>query len=279
MTAQHEIRADFDESTIVVYQAYPSRVADAALAAGTFVPPFSYGRMTWIKPSFRWLMHRSDWARKVGQNRILAVRISREGWETALGAAALTSADTEALARADVHVQWDPERSLRGAPLNFYSIQVGVGRGLIRAYAEEWVRGITDLTPRARRIAGFLRAGEADKARRLLPPERVYPLGDELAAGIGAGRLPAGSKVACVTAARGFRPSWKESAPRAVAGLSHYRRWKVDRCAIHVTSTSSTPTSPSCPAPSCCTSSTASWTQVRPGAPSPSTSWRSSSPG
>jgi hypothetical protein len=38
-----------------------------------------------------------------------------------------------------VHVQWDPERSLRGAALNHYSIQVGVGRALIRAYAEQWV--------------------------------------------------------------------------------------------------------------------------------------------
>ncbi|MDB5288908.1 MAG: hypothetical protein JWL69_149 [Phycisphaerales bacterium] len=52
----NEIRADYDRQTIVVYQAYRPQIAEAALAAGKFVPPFSFGRMTWIKPSFLWLM-------------------------------------------------------------------------------------------------------------------------------------------------------------------------------------------------------------------------------
>jgi hypothetical protein len=79
MPAEREIRADFDRDTIVVYQAYNAAIADAALKAGRFVPPFSFGRMTWIKPSFLWLMHRSNWGRKSGQERILAVRITRTG--------------------------------------------------------------------------------------------------------------------------------------------------------------------------------------------------------
>lgn len=61
-----EIRADYDRDTIVVYQAYRPQIADAALAAGRFVPPFSFGRMTWIKPSFLWLMERSNWGQKSG---------------------------------------------------------------------------------------------------------------------------------------------------------------------------------------------------------------------
>jgi hypothetical protein len=56
-----------------------------------FVSPFSTNRMTWIKPSFRWLMQRSGWARKPGQEHIRAVRITRAGWEQALGGAVLTS--------------------------------------------------------------------------------------------------------------------------------------------------------------------------------------------
>ncbi|HEY1175468.1 MAG TPA: DUF4291 family protein, partial [Phytomonospora sp.] len=90
-----------------------------------------------------------------------------------------------ALARADVHVQCDPERTLRGSSANHYSIQVGVGRGLIRAFADEWVRELTDLTPRVRRAADHLRRGDAAKARRLMPPERVYPLAPALAARVG----------------------------------------------------------------------------------------------
>ncbi|WP_199484837.1 DUF4291 family protein [Actinomadura craniellae] len=57
-TVDREIRADHDRDTIVVYQAYGPAIARPALAAQRFVPPFSTGRMTWIKPSFRWLMHR-----------------------------------------------------------------------------------------------------------------------------------------------------------------------------------------------------------------------------
>ncbi|MEV8436041.1 DUF4291 domain-containing protein [Actinosynnema sp. NPDC051121] len=186
MASLRRIRADFDRDTIVVYQAYPPAIADAALAAGRFTAPFSFTRMTWIKPSLPWLMHRSNWARKPGQERVLAVRVTRAGWEEALSRAVLTSPEpsvhgsaaawSTAFDHADVHVQWDPERSLRGAALNQYSIQVGIGRALIRTYAEEWVTGLTDLTPTVHKIAALVRAGQNAKAQRLLPPERPYPL-------------------------------------------------------------------------------------------------------
>lgn len=173
---QRRIRAQYDARTIVVYQAYAPAVAGPAVRAQRFVAPFSFQRMTWIKPSFCWLMHRSNWARKPGQERVLAVRMTRAGWEEALSRAVLTTADPRAVNEAAVHVQWDPERSLRGAALNHYSIQVGVGRGLVRTFAEEWVVAITDVTPQVRTIAGLLQGGQAAKAQRLLPPERHYPL-------------------------------------------------------------------------------------------------------
>ena len=186
-----QIRADFDRDTIVVYQAYGPAIAKAALAAGRFVAPFSFNRMTWIKPSLLWLMHRSNWARKAGQEHILAVRITRAGWERALSEAVLTSPEpsihgsaaawSRAFAAASVHLQWDPERSLRGAALNHYSIQVGVGRALIRDYAEDWIVGLTDLTPTVRKIATMAQSGQGAKAQRLLPPERPYPLDPEIA--------------------------------------------------------------------------------------------------
>ncbi|MFF4577486.1 DUF4291 domain-containing protein [Streptomyces sp. NPDC001373] len=174
--SQYQIRADYDAHGIVVYQAYAPALADAALRAGRFVAPFSFRRMTWIKPSFLWLMHRSNWARKPGQERVLAVRISRAGWEEALSRAVLTTSGPAALADATVHVQWDPERSVRGAALNHYSIQVGLGRHLIRTFTDEWITGIADLTPQVRKAAALIQGGQAARARRLLPAERVYPL-------------------------------------------------------------------------------------------------------
>ncbi|MEV6384745.1 DUF4291 domain-containing protein [Streptomyces sp. NPDC051773] len=194
MAPPYEIRADHDARTIVVYQAYAPAIADAALRAGRFVEPFSFRRMTWIKPSFLWLMHRSNWARKPGQERVLAVRITRAGWEEALSRAVPTTADPAAVARADVHVQWDPERSARGAALNHYSIQVGIGRRLIRTFTDEWVVGLTDLTPQVRKAAALMQSGQTAKAQRLFPPERVYPLPPTLdgprTARSGTGRLP-----------------------------------------------------------------------------------------
>src|SRR5262249_6801183 len=58
MPAHFEIRADFDARSIVVYQAFSSAIALPALEAQRLVPPFSFQRMTWIKPSFLWLMER-----------------------------------------------------------------------------------------------------------------------------------------------------------------------------------------------------------------------------
>src|ERR1700722_15522131 len=119
MPPEREIRADYDANSIVVYQAYSAAIAEPALAAQRFVPPFSMERMSWIKPSFLWLMERSNWGQKSGQERILAVRISRTGWEEALALGVLTEAEPkvypsysvwqEQFARAQVHIQWDPE--------------------------------------------------------------------------------------------------------------------------------------------------------------------------
>ena len=124
MAAYREIRADYDRSTIVVYQAYNDAIADAALRAGRFVAPFSLNRMTWIKPSYLWLMERSGWGTQSNQERILAVRITRAGWDRALSLGVLTSFDPgvhgsidrwrEEFASASVHVQWDPNDRFRG---------------------------------------------------------------------------------------------------------------------------------------------------------------------
>ena len=190
MPAEHEIRADFDRETIVIYQAYPPAIADAALASRRFVPPFSFQRMTWIKPSFLWLMHRSNWGLKSGQERILAVRVARSGWEKAISLAVLTSFEAsvfrsprewdEQFRHATVHAQWDTERSLRGAGLPYFSIQIGLSRHIISEYVEEWVVGIEELTRRVRKVHDLLQGGQAEKAKRHLPPERVYPVSAEI---------------------------------------------------------------------------------------------------
>ncbi len=191
MTRLREIRALFDRESIVIYQAFPSGIADAVLRRQRFVEPFSIGRMTWIKPSFLWLMHRSNWGQKSGQERILAVTISRAGWEQALALGVLTVFEGKVFRSKDdwnsqfqsapVHIQRDPERTLRGAGLNHYSIQVGLGRQIIREYVESWTLKIEDLTPTVAKMRELLRSGRVDEAKRHLPPERIYPISEPLA--------------------------------------------------------------------------------------------------
>lgn len=141
--------------------------------------------MTWIKPSFLWLMHRSNWANKTNQTRILAVRISREGWESALEQGVLTSnraQSTDAgLEQAAVHLQWDPDRSIRGAALDHYAIQVGIGRSVIDEFCDHWTVSIEDKTATATAIRDAMLKGRLREAKRKLPQERTYPLPSALA--------------------------------------------------------------------------------------------------
>jgi len=193
---QFEVRADYDAETIVVYQAYRPAIADAAVAAQRFVNPFSLNRMTWIKPSFRWMMHRCGWATKPGQERVVAVRITRAGWEEALSQAVLTTPEArvydsheqwrERFDRAAVRVQWDPEYSLHDVKLDHRSIQVGLSRDIIRRYVKDWTVAIRDLTPFVHEIAACLASGDVERAEALLPREEPYPLDDRLANTIGA---------------------------------------------------------------------------------------------
>lgn len=195
MAGYREIRADFDRNTIVVYQAYRPEIADAAITAGRFVSPFSCGRMTWIKPSYLWLMERSNWGRKPQQERILRVQITREGWEAALKQGVLTSFEPGVHGSVDVwrnqftvaavHIQWDPERSIYGKKQVHRSIQVGLSRQIIGDYVDQWIVGITDMTPLTHRIRRLCEDGKHDRAKRLLPPEKVYSVSAEIASRMG----------------------------------------------------------------------------------------------
>lgn len=191
-----EIRASYTDETITVYQAYPPEIAEPALEDGRFVPPFKRERMTWIKPSFLWMMYRCGWAQKPGQERVLAVSLRRTGFEWALAHSCLSHfvpelyPDRQAweskLKQSPVRVQWDPERSLRLQPLPYRSLQMGLSGVAVGSYVDEWVVGIAEVTGLAREIHDLVRQGDVDAAERLLPQERPYPLPPEIAAIVGA---------------------------------------------------------------------------------------------
>lgn len=181
--------------TIVVYQAYNDAIADAAIQAQRFVSPFSVQRMTWIKPSFLWLMERSGWGTKSKQERTLAIRITRVGWERALSLAVLTSFDArvhasvdawrEQFSQAPVHLQWDPERSIHGGKLEHRSIQAGLSRSVIEEYVTKWTTEIKDLTPLVAKLRQLRKEGHHAAAKKLLPPERIYSVDASISSRLG----------------------------------------------------------------------------------------------
>jgi Domain of unknown function (DUF4291) len=190
------VRAAYTADTVIVYQAYAPPIADAAVQAGTFVAPFSRERMTWIKPSFGWMMHRSGWAAKPGQERILAIEITRTGFAWALAHSCLShyeprqhdspAAWAASRQASPVRVQWDPDRSLTGERLARRAIQIGLSGEAVCRYCEEWIRAITDITATVLRTGELVRAGRVAHAAQELPAERVYPLSPTLARRIGA---------------------------------------------------------------------------------------------
>ena len=62
-------------------------IAEEAVAGQRFGDEFSLTRMSWVKPGFLWMMHRSGWATKEDQEQILAVRIRRDAFDRWLDAA------------------------------------------------------------------------------------------------------------------------------------------------------------------------------------------------
>ncbi|CAA6810481.1 MAG: Unknown protein [uncultured Sulfurovum sp.] len=179
-----EIRATYTDDTIRIYQAYSDAIADSALAHGKFIsPPFKTERMTWIKPSFLWMMYRAGWGKKDdNQKRILAIDISREGFEWALEHSLMSNHTSEYTKEewkklketTPVRIQWDPERDLFLEPLNYRAIQIGLSNEAVPLYVNEWIQNITEVTELASEIHSLIQDNNIEEAKLLLPKEIPY---------------------------------------------------------------------------------------------------------
>lgn len=187
LAAEKQLRAFYNNDFIRVYQAYSDTIADSALAHGTFVsPPFSMTRMTWIKPSFLWMMYRSGWGKKdPNQHRILAIDLTHDGFKQILNQGILShhrhSGAEEAewqsqIKASDVVIQWDPERDIRLNKLEHRTIQIGLRNQAVADYCQKWIVNITDVTELAAKIHELVESERINEALALLPEERVYDI-------------------------------------------------------------------------------------------------------
>lgn len=178
------IRAEYNNETITVYQAFNEQIALAAIKNQTFAAPFKLSRMTWIKPSFLWMMYRSGWATKKDQEYILKIKIKRSGFDWALQNSCLSHFDKTIhpskdewklkLKNTPVRVQWDPDRNLQLQPLEHRAIQIGLSGVAVYSYIKNWIVSIEDITPLSKQIRQLVLTKNIEAAKALLPIERIY---------------------------------------------------------------------------------------------------------
>lgn len=191
--AGRHILAQFDCDSVYVYQAYRPSIARFAVEHQEFGGDFSFNRMSWIKPNFLWMMYRSGWATKEGQEHILAVRLQRTFFDELLRMAVPSGFDGRryasrqewqaAVGSSDVRLQWDPDHDPNGNPIERRAVQLGLRGVTLRKYVQEGLIGIEDITPF---VAAQRQHLKVDIAELHTPDERVYgPLDHKAAIGAG----------------------------------------------------------------------------------------------
>ncbi|KAI9316969.1 hypothetical protein BX666DRAFT_129491 [Dichotomocladium elegans] len=147
------IVGQFDEDTIVVYQAFSPSIAVEAVKYQQLsgCNGFKMDRMTWIKTSFAWMQYRSGWNTKPKQERTLAIRIRRSIFDE-LVSNAKSGLHGSALERKShcVRIQWDPDYRPYVSTERLgerRAIQLGLrGRALAIYASTESIVSIEDIT-------------------------------------------------------------------------------------------------------------------------------------
>lgn len=185
---QRKILAEFDKEGIFVYQAFKPSIADEAVRKGTFGKGFNLERMTWIKPSFGWMLYRSCYATKHRQERILKIKLSHEGFQTILCQAIPTLFDSNiftseeewrrSLDQSEVRYQWDPDRDLSLRKLENRALQLGIRGSVVLDYVNTWIIGIEDVTKLVHHIK--IAVEKKQKEMPIVTEENIYEVSPEI---------------------------------------------------------------------------------------------------
>jgi len=183
---QH-IVAHQTETQVVVYQAYNPAIAQFAVENQYLGGPgFSYGRMSWIKPNFLWMMYRCGWASKENQERVLALWLEKTAFEEILSQAVFStftagnyeSADAwkQELSTKNVRLQWDPDHSPYGGKLTRRALQLGLKNSTLEQFGKRQLVRIEDVTDFV--LQQKLHVDNRQLEQLLVPQERVYHVAD-----------------------------------------------------------------------------------------------------
>jgi hypothetical protein len=155
-TEGKHILAQYTEEYIVVYQAYRSSIGKFAAENQYFGGEYSYSRMSWIKPNFLWLMYRSDWGKKEGQETTLAIKLKLDFFEEILKNAVVSTFKAtkykdkkewkQALQTSNVRLQWDPDHDPQGNKEIRRAMQLGLRNELLEPFKGDGIIEIEDIS-------------------------------------------------------------------------------------------------------------------------------------
>lgn len=166
------IIGQFDETAMIVYQAFNDEIADYAIAHQRFGGSgYDFGRTTWLKPSFLWMMFYSGWARKENQENVLAIRVQLPGFEELLKRAVLIRNDEEEPG-AEVRLRWVSYHDLFGNKTDRMAAKIGLRGEMLRRYNEEWILSIENITDYVREQQERVLGERLDDLQ--LPHERAF---------------------------------------------------------------------------------------------------------
>ena len=147
---QKLIYAAYDDEGVFIYQAFKPKTVEIAVELGTFGKGFGFDRLSWIKPSFGWVLRRTKYATKNRMQAIAKIKISHSAFLEILNQSIETHWNDQlfdkemdwqrTLNHSDVIHQWDPERDLVGRRLNRQAIQIGLRGNILRKYVSNYIR-------------------------------------------------------------------------------------------------------------------------------------------
>lgn len=180
------ILAQYDDASVVVYQAFGPAIGRYAATHGRLGGHFQLTRMSWIKPNFLWMMYRCGWGTKEGQEVVLAIRIARAVFDAFLAQAVHTTFVPEVYtsetdwkrraAESDVLLQWDPDHDPSGRKLERRALQLGLRGDALYHYARE---SILDIEGVSEFVSTQRQHSSPDQWAHLITPrEEAYPVTD-----------------------------------------------------------------------------------------------------
>lgn len=183
----YHIMAQYDDEKVIVYQAYRPAIGHFAAENQFFGGPFSLERMTWIKPNFLWMMYRSGWGTKEGQEVTLAIHLKKDAFLRYLKQTVWSSYNAnqyesreawqEAVKSSNIRLQWDPDHDPYGAKIERRAIQIGIRNEEIRKFAKEDILKIEDISEFVATQYEFVKNNELDKL--MIPEEHPLLIDDE----------------------------------------------------------------------------------------------------